>query len=205
MSAAIGWACGGGSFQTGAVTVSSASDVQSEACVRPVRIEPRQFRELREVTAMAGGQMCVLVATRPDRLSQVRRRPVVPRCLFGPPDPVENEKLLQEQMQWERDRFQRKYNIDLDLLEAEFEKRLKKSSTVVADVKKTEDERIPPVPTAVQERLLASSDSQVENEEKILKSSSRFPEQKICRKPCVKFQKRVRVATRLKRQTYLTG
>lgn len=150
--------------------------------------------------------MCLLLATRPDRLSQVRRRPVVPRCLFGPPDPVENEKLLQEQMQRERDRFQRKWNIDLDLLEAEVEKSLKTSSAVVADVKKTESERIPPVPTAVEERLLASSDSQVKSEEKkILKSSSTFPEQKICRKPCVKFQKRVRAASRLKRQTYLTG
>lgn len=141
--------------------------------------------------------MCLLLASRPERLNQVRRRPVVPRCLFGPPDPVENEKLLQEQIQWERDRFQRKWNIDLDLLEAEVEKSLKTS----ADVKKAESDRIPPVPTAVEERLLASSES----EGKILKSSSTFPEQKICRKPCIKFQKRVRVASRLKRQTYLTG
>lgn len=150
--------------------------------------------------------MCLLLPTQLDRLNQVRRRPVAPRCLFGPPDPVETEKLFQEQMKRERDRFQRKWNIDLDLLEAEVEKSMKKTSSADEEVKQEENDRIPPVPVsaAVQERL-GSSDTQVNKGEKIVKSSSPLPEQKICRKPCVKFQKRVRMASRLKRQTYLTG
>ncbi|KAG8262443.1 hypothetical protein J6590_052088 [Homalodisca vitripennis] len=81
---------------------------------------------------MTSGDLCVAAPARPVTCEEkvypgVVWRRAQPRCLFGPPDPVETEKLLQEQTRIELERFQRRWDVDLELLEAAIQERLQPS------------------------------------------------------------------------------
>lgn len=145
-----------------------------------------------------GMEMCILQQNKlvsfADKMSLLKKRPVVPRCLFGPPDPAENQRLFQEEMQRERDRFQRRFNIDLDAVEDSIEKTRSR--------KCEEEPRIPPLPADLEERLQTAAP--LEKDAKSARSVPGCVLERKCRKPCSKFQKRVRVSG-LKRQTHLTG
>lgn len=164
---------------------------------------------------MTGGDICLLLPNRPptfgDKVGQLRRRrEALPRCLFGPPDPAETERLLKEELQRERERFQRRWNVDLDTIEADIEKResaTKRAKLSDLDlISKTSDSRLPQITTEVEERL--SSPSHQEEDKPPRNTAGHVPTLKktaVYRKPCSKFQKRVRVLGSYKRQTYITG
>lgn len=82
---------------------------------------------------MSVGEMCILIPncgaannnntnnnnnnySLVENFINVKRRKtgaVVPRCLFGVPDPVETEKLFQEEMQREREKLLTRYGVDI--------------------------------------------------------------------------------------------
>ncbi|XP_054260771.1 uncharacterized protein LOC128985366 [Macrosteles quadrilineatus] len=152
---------------------------------------------------MAGGQICLLVPNVPtnlvDKICPTRRSTgtiPVPRCLFGRPDPAENKRLFEEFLQKERERAKKRWGVDLDDLEAAIEKAAKKQRP---EILIPEESRIPEVPADVEDRLSPSG-----IEEKTSCPEAPFKRSTICRKPCANFQKRVRAAGNLKRQTHLT-
>lgn len=180
---------------------------QSETCVREVNNGSSVSLSLQDIVSvmvMAGGEICLLVPNVPmnfsEKICQVRRR-AVPKCLFGPPDHAENQRLLEEFLQKERERAKKRWGVDLDELEAAIDKAAKKDKC-----EPTEESRIPLIPAEVEERL---SPSGLDQEEKTSRNSScpaaPLRRSAICSKPCSKFQKRVRVTSNLKRQTHLTG
>lgn len=161
-------------------------------------------------TIMTAGEICLLIPNRPlsfgDKVDQLRRRRgAQPRCLFGPPDPAETERLIKEELQRERERFQKRWNIDLDSLEVEIEKRESTAQRAkLADLgalpSGEPDRRLPP---EIEVRL--SSPSEVEEAKTAIRPVATLRKTAVCRKPSNKFQKRVRVTGSVKRQTHLTG
>lgn len=79
-------------------------------------------------------------------LKRRKRCAVVPRCLFGVPDPIETEKLFEEEMQRERDKLLTRYGVDITKRNAACRLVLHiignnptKTSSCTANVPKTED------------------------------------------------------------------
>lgn len=81
---------------------------------------------------MSVGEMCILIPTCGTvnnnntnnnnnysfvenyiNLKRRKRGTVVPRCLFGVPDPIQTEKLFQEEMQREREKLLTRYGVDI--------------------------------------------------------------------------------------------
>lgn len=89
------------------------------------------FGVKRNTVDMSVGEMCILIPncgtinnnnTNNNNYSFVenyinlkrrKRGAVVPRCLFGVPDPIDTEKLFQEEMQREREKLLTRYGIDI--------------------------------------------------------------------------------------------
>ncbi|XP_066998885.2 uncharacterized protein [Anabrus simplex] len=65
---------------------------------------------------MTAGQCCVLLARSAAEGCGLKGTPVA-RCLFGPPDPAETRKLMEEEFAINRERMLRRWGMDILTLE----------------------------------------------------------------------------------------
>lgn len=110
--------------------------------------------------------MCVLIPkctshTYVEKVNQLRRRSVVPRCLFGPPDPEETERMFQEHIKYNRDRMLKKYNVDI------LENGPQKGTQFLLVIMKHESKRLNELRHQVEEELCKTEVKPVPTESRI--------------------------------------